>query len=103
MGGNIFLGPLIRRRHLVLLAELEELSALPRVNRNLLTRISSKKEIYGKREVSASRSWGGERTKVRGLALPFYLLSDSLLCGLSGEGGSSQHLGRLDGQGDQSI
>lgn len=83
MEGNSFSGPLIEMDHLILLAELGELSALPRVNRNQLIRLSPKREINGKREVSAARSWGGgvgygEGTKVSGLALPFYLLSDWL-------------------------
>lgn len=44
----------------VLLAELGELSAVPRANRNLLIRISSKREINGERGVSAARSREGD-------------------------------------------
>lgn len=58
MVGNSFSGPVIEMDHLILLAELGELSALPRINRNQLIRISPKREINGKREVSAARSWG---------------------------------------------
>lgn len=42
--------------HLALLAELGELPVLPRLNGNLLIKISSKREINGEREASAARS-----------------------------------------------
>lgn len=47
--GNIIPGPLAGTNHLILLAELGGLSALPRVNRNLLIRIPSEREITGGR------------------------------------------------------
>ena len=60
--GNIIPGPLAGTNHLILLAELGGLSALPRVNRNLLIRIPSKREITGERGCSSQEREEGPKS-----------------------------------------
>ena len=60
--GNIIPGPLAGMNHFILLAELGGLSVLPRVNRNLLIRIPSKRQITGERGCSSQEREEGPKS-----------------------------------------
>ena len=63
--GNIIPGPLAGTNHFILLAELGRLSVLPRVNRNLLIRIPSKREVTGERGCSSQEREEGPKSAGR--------------------------------------